>query len=165
MLIGNKFFNLSTKSNPDYRPVSNSPRKFSGSVVAGNNTITGVKPEIIEFINSNTVSISGQGVNPAKHRVISAADETITLSEPLPVSINAASFMCWDSQRPAHGVDKPIQAIICVDGANSGIKFYDVRGKLVTIPNGVLVQGGVYYFEIGLLDTVADGAFIGYAPN
>jgi hypothetical protein len=169
MVIGQKFWPIDVG---DYRPSSNPPVSFKGDLVMGSNEIQNVNPAVISTLNAFPVwpAVVGGGVTAINRiDIVGASGTTITFASnppfPLTYEVIGANFVYYDASRPAAGQDKPIQAIVCVDGTNTAIDFYDASGTLVQIPDGVLVPGAVYYFEIGIVDSVTPGTFVGYAPH
>jgi hypothetical protein len=169
MVIGQKFWPL--ESGVDYRPSSNPPVSFRGDLVMGTNEIRNVDPAVISALNALPVwpAVVGGGVTAINRiDIVGASGTTITFASdppfPLTYEVIGANFIYYDASRPAAGQDQPIQAIVCV-GDNTSIDFYDTSGTLVQIPDGVLVTGAVYYFEIGIVDSVSPNTFVGYAPH
>jgi hypothetical protein len=167
MVIGKKFWPLEIG---DYRPSQNPPISFRGDLVIGNNTIINADPAAVTAINTllPTVAVVGGGVS-SENTIASAAGTTITFNAaaPFPLTYNApgANFIYYDKSRPCAGQDQPINAIVCIDGTDTALEFYDTAGTLISIPDGVLVPGAVYYFQINVIKNVVPGTFIGYAPN
>jgi hypothetical protein len=167
MVIGKKFWPL---VNGDFRPSSNPPISFIGDLVIGNNSIVNVAPSVVSAIAGiANPAVVGGGV-AAENTITSAAAGTINFQTgegvfPLTYNSPKANFVYYDKAKPCAGQDQAIQAIVCVDATDTTLEFYDTAGTLVSIPDGVLVLGAVYYFQIGVITNVVSGAFLGYAPN
>lgn len=165
MVIGKKFWPIVIA---DYRPSSNPPISFIGDLVVGNSTITNVDPAVVTAISGISAAVVGGGVS-SENTILSATGTTLTFNAgaPFPVQYNAqrANFVYYDKTRPCASQDQAITTIVCINGTNTTLSFYDNAGTIISIPNGVLVPGAVYYFQIGKIINVVPGTFIGYAPN
>ena len=71
-------------------------------------------------------------------------------------------MMLLDWSKPTSGMDRAIEAVLCLNSNHTVFEFVDERKRVIRIPANTMVKGAIYYFQINEVISCTEGDFIGY---
>jgi hypothetical protein len=165
---GAKYWKLTTG---DFRPSANQPVSFKASVTKGDKFLQ-VDASVITAINgltSSNVAIDGHGVS-AVLVIDSMGSGKINLKYPSDLggedyyateTLTDATFKYYLRGKPAYGIDAPIQAVLSRNTSHGSFVFLDRNGAEITVDDGSIIKGTLFYTEITGIKTCTSDKLYG----